>query len=400
MVNRWGLTVTVAGTPVDLHRIPLPVDISHGRANADSQPDAPTLSMQWAGADFPGSMGDPVELRQALTYGPAVTYDSADIVWDDPGVLWDAGALGDSARFVGTITQLTPVEEYGAVVSWEVRAVGTAARLGAQPIRLDRPAEPDTARIAAIAAAAGVAIVTHGDPGPTLAADAIDRDALAAVHEVAESSAGLFWQAPDGSMHYGTHSHRAAEPRLVLPASTILDGIAWTQDTNTITNHVTVKYGEPQAETTHRDDASIAQAWGNRHADVTTLAADLAAADLLGVLIIDRWAWPRWSAPDVRLPLDTLPPADMYTVQNLDVSTSVLVPIPPIPAPTPAPLTKWVVEGWQEHWAEDGHSMELTLSEFGRYGSQNVRTWEQAAAATWADEAAGSWVDALTVEAA
>lgn len=394
--NKWGLTVTVGAADLDLRLIPVPVTVTHGRADIDTQPDAPTLAFTYLGAIPPGNVGDAVRMRQELAYIQAV-YDAATNYYDSDLHLWDhPGTLDPSTRFVGTITGMSAREANGTVAEWDVRAVGGLARLGTISVSGHvRPEESDVARVQGIADAAGVPLTILGGVGPTLVGVTLDADALSALQDVCYSSAGLIWQDREGAVFYGTHDHRNADPAVALPPDIVLDGVEWTQETGDIINRAIVKYGAG-AVATAEDSNSIAMPWGLKAADIATLLASADDADMFANVIIARHAWPYWLTPGMMLPLDIFSPSDMAAVQEFDVSTPVFVPIPSDPATTPAPQAKWVVEGWSEEWREDGHWMQVALTEFGRYGSQGVRTWADAMLNTWAQEAAGTWIDALT----
>jgi hypothetical protein len=299
-------------------------------------------------------------------------------------------------RFTGTITGLAAVEQGGQVTGWDVRATGTQARLGVTPVLLDRPAETDVARVQAIATAAGTPLTVAGTPGVTLAADTIDRDALSALHQVCESSAGMIWQARDGGIWYGAADHRDQPPTSLLPAGAVVDGITWDEDIEGIVNHVTVKWGpeNAQQQNTHRDQPSIDR-WGMRHADVNTMCADQVNADQLGLLILARRKDPYFRMPGVLLDVDALSVVDFTTATMLEVSTPVLLPVLPTPSPTPAQPTGWVVEGWVERWTVDGHWMQLAVSDAARSISSGLRSWADVAGQPWSVWAAGSWLEQL-----
>jgi hypothetical protein len=307
---------------------------------------------------------------------------------------WLGGQPGTAGyRFVGRITSLTARETLGAVQEWDVQATGDLARLGFLHVLLDRPQETDTARVAAIAAAAGVTINIKGVAGITLVADLIDRDALGALHEVCASSGGLLWQDRTGALWYGTLNHRETAPEGVLPACAILDGITWNNDLDLLTNLVVLRWGpkESQTQDTFRDDVSIAQ-WGTFGVDITTLAADRTQAGVLGQLILARRAQPHWRMPGVLFRYGDGADADAETVAALEVSDAVLVPVTTTPGPTPATLTPWLVEGWVEQWDDSGHTTQFALTDAARSTTAGIRTWDELRAETWDHWRQGSWL--------
>jgi hypothetical protein len=388
-------TLYVNGTPVDGSLVFLPITITHGRSSTYAQPDAPSIDFETWGPTPVCQVGDLIEFTAAR---PDAVWRDPAAQWGDPEVTWAGatpettipppGALAQTAvRFTGTVSSVTAVEAVGDVESWSVRAVGPLARLGRIKVSLDRPDETDSARVAAIAQDAGVVITILGNPSLTLAADSIDRDALAAIHEVCESTGGLFWQARNGDLFYGTANHRSGQVSDTLPAQTILDGIDWTQDTAQIVNHVTITWpsqpaqqspnahaGETEQET-YSDPDSIA-AWGQRHAEANTLCADADEAGLLALTILARRADPYWNMPGVLIPMMDLNPVPLKVVAGLEVSDGVLVPVDTNPTPTPAPVNQWAVEGWAEQWTEDGERwMQLALSDWARSSSAILRDY-------------------------
>jgi len=251
--------------------------------------------------------------------------------------------------------------------------------------------------VQAIGTAAGTTITIHGTPGVTLRADAIDRDALAALHEVCQSSGGLVWQAPDGTMHYGAADHRTTPTRTrIIPPSAIVDGVRWAENTDDIRNSITIKWddGTGEQQRTFTDTDSIAEPWGRRHQDVTTLVADDGQAAVLGNLILARRAWPYWVMPSTMIHGDPLPLPDRWAVAALDVSSLVSLPIPDVPDATPVPTRVWVTEGWVQMWDESGEWVQLAVSDQAR--ALQPTTWTEMAAQTWAHWATGTWNEQLS----
>jgi hypothetical protein len=388
------VSVLVAGVAVDPCRVPLPLSITHGRSTVASQPDAPECSWAWEGATPPGVLGDDVLVTIEDAGGAVAAWDEPAVAWDEPAVAWDGTGAG-LVRFSGTIHRLTAAEDGGQVVGWQVSCIGHQATLAVRPVLLDRPQETDVARVLAIAAAAGVEVTIVGPGGLTLAADAIDTNALNALQQVASMSGGLVWQATDGALMYGTLGHRDAEyAAQVIRCVAIEDGIGWEDDLELVTNHVTLKFGAEgsQTEDTWRDDASITQ-WGMRHVDFATLAVDRSQAGVLGAAIVARRAQPYWRSPGVVLIPEE--PADDVAVGALEVSQLVALPIPYAPGPTPADVTLWFIEGWVEAWDVDGRTVQLAASDATRSTTAAVNDWAQVALNSWQVWAPWSWMTQL-----
>jgi hypothetical protein len=382
-------TLYVNRAPVDGSLVFLPLNIQHGRSSVYAQPDAPVMEFETFGPDPLCKVGDLVEF-EAGARRPA--WSDPGVIWGDPGTSWTGDALAPvllttaAPRFTGTVTSVTALESFGDVDTWAVRAVGTQARLGRIRVLLDRPDETDTARVAAIAADAGVSVTILGSPSLTLAADSIDRDALGALHEVCQSTGGLLWQDRSGDIFYGTANHRGGAVETTLPAGAILDGIEWTQDTAQIINHLTISWpsqaaqqspGQHAGDTeqqTYTDDDSIAQ-WGQRHAEATTLCSDSDEAGLLALTILARRSQPFWHMPGVMIPMMDLSPVNLEAVGSLTVSEGVALPVGTEPSPTPALPRQWAVEGWAEEWSEEGRWMQLALSDWARSSSAVLRDY-------------------------
>lgn len=390
-------TIAIDGTPLDPCNVFRPLTITHGRSGISYQPDAPTAEFEYLGPTAPGTIGQILTVEADYPDHDGALWVDNRFRWTDPGISW-TGIARRSPRFIGPITGIEAVESLGTVGVYRVRATGALARLGVTPVSLTRPAETDTDRVAAILDAAGVDYQIDGPPGLTLAADTIDRDALAAVHQVCESAAGLFWQARDGRLHYGTMTHREGPAAHVLPCRVLEDGVSWVNDLEMVTNHVTVFHGpeDNQTQETHRDDASISM-WGLRHVDVTTLAADAAEARLLALTILARRAQPWWRMPGVIVDNDALSLAEQRAVLDVDVSTGVFLPVNTVPDATPAEARAWTVEGWVEEWTEDGgHLTQLSVTDRGHGNvGAGLRTWAEVAAEDWQHWAEGTWLTQL-----
>ena len=400
-MSRWEYTITVAGTPVNGCDVLTPLTIRHGRTAAGTQPDTPTCEFDWDADQPPGQLGDPITVTASLADdGPQWVYDAADnYTYDSAAYVWDnAWSVPVGPRFTGRIHQLAAVEAGGVVTGYRVVALGLQTDWGYKHVVTARPQETAIARVQGIAAAAGTTVTILGSDTVTLVADQVDQSALAGWQEVCASSGGLIWQACDGAMRYGAADHRQTNPVGVLPCPDILDGLEWTLDVESVINHVTVRWGT-NSQNTHRSDPSIT-VWGERHADVPTMAAAQADADQLGLLILARRAQPYWLMPGVLVDATDATRATQLVLAGLEVGSIILAPIPTEPGPVPiTDYGSWLVEGWSETADTDGHTyMSLYLTDATRWAETRLRTWAEAKTATWAAEQAGSWLDALIVE--
>jgi hypothetical protein len=152
-----------------------------------------------------------------------------------------------------------------------------------------------------------------------------------------------------------------------------------------------------ERQETFSDTASMAQ-WGERHVEFSTLCADADEAAILALTILARRAQPFWAMPGVLVPYFELTPADAATMQALEVSDGLLAPVPTAPGPTPSGLMQWAVEGWVEEWREDGHWMQLSLSDWARFSAAGVRTYQIVADTLTYGQAAAKTYRELLVE--
>lgn len=395
-------TVRIAGTDADPCSIVLPMQVLHGRAGTGAQPDPPQASVIWDGPDCPWKVGDSLEIWEGAAYTPA-TYDSPTVLWDDRTAVYDDDGTGqvNAPRFIGTIAGIKANSRYGAVQSWDIEAVGKQARLGFLPVTLTRPQESDIARVQALCAAVSTPVRVIGNVSLTLAAGAVDRDLLGALHEVCESTGGVLWQAMDGTLCYGTADHREAlpDPVGVLPCEVINEELEWDSAVEQIVNSVSVSWGPEGAQesATHTDTESTAMSWGVRHIDLRTKCAGEADAEQLGLLILARRAWPYWGQSSVFVPLDDDMPADTSRlVSRLDIGSPLLVPIPPVPGPTPDELAPVVVEGWVQVWDIGETTVQLSVSDQRRWVATQRRDWAEVRdGGTWDFWNDGSWLDML-----
>jgi hypothetical protein len=116
--------------------------------------------------------------------------------------------------------------------------------------------------------------------------------------------------------------------------------------------------------------------WGERHVEFSTLCADADEAGILAMTILARRAQPFWAMPGVLVPYDDLGAADGATLMSLEVSDGVYAPVPTAPASVPAGLMQWAIEGWVEEWRDDGHWLQLSLTDWARSSAAMVRTYQ------------------------
>jgi hypothetical protein len=356
-------TVTVANAAVDCTRVLLPMSIRHGRSDVAAQPDAPALSFTVLGS-VPWGRNDPVVVE-----------------------------TGGRRRFSGFVDALD-VTYAGGELATSVRCIGWQAKAGAvRPSIPPRTTEDDVARMRAWFAALTAAyphLTTRvvGDPTVDLVGQDVDggHTVLELAYRVTDSTGGLLWQDRNGTLVYGTASHRIkGKGEVFIGECDVLDGLTWEKSAGTLINRVRVTYGpipadgSAQAAYVAEDTASIA-AEGRHEVQVSTMLATERDATLLANLILFRRARAYWSMPNALTVLTDDLGKDAYgQVLDLDVGSLLLVPVAHSPG-VPGALVEWVVEGWVETWGTDGHRIQYALSDRQRFGLTAVRTVGELAA--------------------
>ena len=386
----WAETthIEVDDVRVDSCDVGLPLTIQHGRYNPNSQPDAPTCTFTYLG-DTPPQLGQLVRVISAYPSQDPATWLDDRFTWNDMSVSW-LGSTGDSVRFMGEVSRVTAVEDSGEIVSWAITATGHMAQLGDRAVLMERPQETDVARVTAILTATGFPFIIYGTDTKELAADAIDKDALGALHEICGWTGGMLWQRRDGTIVYGTTAHRDTEAVAVLPCEILADGIAWELDTDQIVNKLVLHWETPAGSTQQTyNDAGSQLRWGVQDANVTTKLWE-GQEDVVAAIILFRRSEPKWTLPGT-IYSDWTRNTNVQerAMLSVDVSDTVLLPIAPTPGPTPAPNSQWTLEGWVEIIDATGRYSQLSITDHTRYSTASLRTWQQALdLGTWQD-----WID-------
>lgn len=394
--HRPAPVISVNGSPINAAQVAMPIVITHGRAQLNTQPDAPTLAFTWLGETCPFVMGDTVQVNLDLpTAGTHRTWGDANASWTSLGIAWAGAEISRVPRFTGNIATVQALESGGKVYQWNIGAVGVQASLGSIMLDISRPAESDHARVLAIAAAAGVPLTVVGPTETQLLADNIYKDALGALQEVCAWTAGLIFQGRDGVMYYGTPDHRTGPAQGIIPDSATLDGVQWDQGVTGLVNHLVVTFGDPQTQNTYRDDDSIAQ-WGFRHEEQTTKLANESEANIFGQTIIIRRSQPFWSMPGVVVNSMDCTDSEYWQLNTLSMGTGVLIPVPAEPGPI-GTQTTWTVEGWQEVWDDPyNQRFQFALSDRARWGAYALRIWSGMADHDYAYWVPYTWLQALS----
>ena len=256
----YDVQVLVNGSLLEQCNVALPLTITHGRSSTISQPDSPTCQFDWLGTDPPGVVGDLVEVGRPSA--DQAQWGDDLVTWVDGEYTW-TGTRDLVPKFVGSLVAVEARESGGVVDGWTVYCVGRQAALGRIKVSMVRPVETDVQRVQAIAAEVGYVLNVMGTSSLLLSADTIQTNALAALHQICESSGGMLWQGRSGDLWYGAANHRAEPVDNQVDCKVIRDGIAWTNDHENIVNEVTITWGQESASD------KVAAVWNYRTGDTT-----------------------------------------------------------------------------------------------------------------------------------
>ena len=383
-------TVTVqvgtAGTPVDISCLVDSVSIVHGRDDTDSQPNASgcTLDISLDTGDFtiPAQLDVGSILKVTTTLGTHTVPRFAGRVTDiSQG--WDDAGPQTPDRAVMQVIATSAMADLGR------RVVGDTP----WPVQLDG------ARVAAILAAAGITLnPATSDPGTVqiLASDVDAQPALDLAQAVASDAGGLLWETTAGEIRYADAVHRRnVTVDLQLDACDILVTPTWRRTTEALINAVSIGYGvAPDGGEVPRYVAERADSigkWGEYGLPTTTLLANLADAEALGLMLLTQNSQPVWVMSALPVDIKSLSDADTLTLLGLDVHALISLTGLPAAGGSPTSAALWL-EGWQETLAWDSHSLALTVSGYCR--TAPPPRWNDVKPETTWNAAPGTWDDA------
>lgn len=397
MAIRIQFEVTVNGVVVDPCNVALPLSITMGRSGTNSQPDAPTCSFRWLGPDFPGVYGSEVKVYAIVSRDAPAKWTDSGVSWQDPTVSWGYN-VAKVPRFTGTVGAMRADKSEGEIKGFDIQCTGMSAQLGMRFIDIQSTPETDFERIQRIATAAGVTITNLGTETVDLIEDHIERNPLSAIHQVCESSGGLFWEDENGDFFYGGLDHRREDPRGVLPCTVIEDGITWDMTDDDIINSVKITYGSNvlarNRQTVTMDDPTSIATYGKREVSIDSLCADITSATILGELILRRNANLYWRNGDAVYLVSEKSTLNEYANAVLwDVSTCVLAPISNDPN-VDLGLRPWTIEGWVETY-DVNHYIQFALSDRNKFGAAGWRNWQEVSEQSFGFWKQGNWADQL-----
>jgi hypothetical protein len=212
--------------------------------------------------------------------------------------------------------------------------------------------------------------------------------------EAASSGAGILFETGDGLIAFANADRRPANRAAgdyAIPSTVIRADLDTSSQLADITNRVTVSYSG--GATTSQDLESI-QRFGVYAGQIDTTLANLANAEDRADDFIARHAIPTVQMGSITIRLDGLPDATVTDLLNLDINSSVNVPVPTTMGPT---NRQGFIEQIQTRFDPFRAELVLRVSDFRL--SEGSERWGQVdATIAWEDVSATlTWADALTV---
>lgn len=349
-----------AGEGVDVSCLVDEVTITQGRADATSQPEPASATVDLTiGPGAPLPAGVDVGAWLVITTTLAVdTYTRFTGRITDAGIGWDDAGPD------------TPDAGIGQIVATSVLADYARAVIGAEPF----PQELDGARVARAFAAAGLTLdPALSDPGMVeiLPRDIDARAALEVAQEAASSAGGLVWETRDGQIRYADADHRrGADVDLDLDACDLYVTPTWMRNVSGLVNDITIGYGTaPEGggdapSYTYRHRESVDR-WGRYAYSVGTILAREEDAQEMAHLIATQNSTPVWQLNALPVAVADLDATQTAALLDLEVHALLRVSGMPVAGGTPSAFACWL-EGWTERLAWGIHDLELTVTDYCR----------------------------------
>lgn len=378
--------IIIAGVSYDLADVEYQIQVTHGRNDVKSQPEASTAQII-----ILGSTGLDVNIS-----------DSVDVT------AWT------TRRFTGEVTDIaiTHAPATPPLAITTITCVGNLSNLGARWTGEDGyPIQTVYERVGQILTDSGESYLNGGtqdlDLYTQIAGSENAVTCTEGLQNLAEWSGGTFFDLPDGRVVFESYGVRgltafagvwsslnqpwgfyerawdsfptsfAAVP---IPTGTVVYTPNWAQNQTSIINDVTVTHGV-SASPHQGDDPSSIAIYGRRAYTLTTgLKANQDAIDRVNSIILAQ-AYPLWNLGNISIIMDELTEPQRDQIMGLVSGSSVVVS--DLPQPAPFEQFLGIVEGWSETYTPGQHLLTLSISD-PRYSYQTATWSEVAPALTWA----------------
>ncbi|HEY7822960.1 MAG TPA: hypothetical protein VIG24_09015 [Acidimicrobiia bacterium] len=377
--------VLVNDQPVALDSVEFEVQVTHGRNDIRSQPEASNAQVI-----LRGQPGVDLEIGDELRIG----------------------AYGGVCRFRGTITDLRRehLSSSPPIPVTTVTAMGFLAKLGLLTTGEDGyTRETIRQRVDEVMADSGIDYVNAADDN--LEVQANNEPGISTklnyLQSLAEWSGGTYFDDCRGRVIFEDYGNRgqagnpgtwsnATEPWSFytqawdafpatnaapqIPALDVIWAPQWTKNLQTLINNIEVEYkNDGLVELT--DSGSIAD-YGLRKYDLITELESAGDATERAQQILTSQSRPLWSLGQVSVLMHRLDAPERDRVLALVSGSRVI--INGLPEGSPYNQFQGIVEGWSETFTENRHVLTLSLSD--PRNSYQVVTWEELdAAVTWGD---------------
>ncbi len=388
--------VQIDGATVDLSAVEYQVNVTHGRNDVSSQPEASSCQVIIRGA-----VGVATEI-------------AATLIVEAYGV----------RRFTGQVTDVdithlpSPAGQPVAITT--VTGMGNLSKLGQITVgAAGYPEQNERERAQAILDDIGLPSLNNTTAGITLLAQPVTdflQDAYTALTQLAQTVGATFSDLPNGFLSFETYSQRGIvyqegswasqlfpwndyDPALEwgdvdtgpavtqagvpLPSPGVRFTPEWSNRLTQVLNTVTVSYGsnDPQDTFTATSAASITK-YGKREFILETQLKNLADATDRAGSIITAQGEPLYGVRQLSILMHALSSGELAVMLGLVEGRRVIVS--DLPAPGPYTQFQGIIEGWSETYTPGEHFLTLSISD-PRYSRQTVTWGDVDAALEWGD---------------
>jgi len=371
--------IAINGAAIDLTNVEYNVQVTHGRSDIKSQPEASTAAIRLRGATGTG-----------VDVGDDITIDAYN-----------------ERRFAGNVTDLamSHLDTTPPTPVVQVQAVGYLSKLGT--LTTDGAAyTPETVRerVAEVMDATTLDYFNGADQLLDLAANADPgiNPVLSYLQTLAEWSGGTYFDDPTGRIVFEDYGDRgvAANPGIwnnqagtfaantgawntypssnaapSIPAGAIAWSPEWAKNFQTIVNDIEVEYDGGSIY--QQDDSGSIADFGRRTYKLTTELAASADAQERANQILTAQAQPLWNLGQITVLVDKLTTGQRDAL--LELMNGARVIVNGLPAGSPYTQFQGIVEGWSETYVPGRHLLTLSLSD--PRASYQVATWGEVDAA-------------------